>query len=42
MSIFFSDIAGFTTLSETMTPHDLMNFLKIYLKETSDVIIDNK
>ncbi|MCK9272378.1 adenylate/guanylate cyclase domain-containing protein [Candidatus Gracilibacteria bacterium] len=42
ISIFFSDIAGFTTLSETMTPHDLMNFLKIYLKETSDVIIDNK
>ncbi|MDD2486987.1 MAG: adenylate/guanylate cyclase domain-containing protein [Candidatus Gracilibacteria bacterium] len=42
ITIFFSDIAGFTSLSENLEPHELMDFLKRYLKEVSDVIINNK
>lgn len=40
-TIFFSDIAGFTTISEKMEPEELVRFLSHYLKEVSDVIIDN-
>lgn len=42
ITIFFSDIAWFTTLSENLEPHELMDFLKKYLKEVTDVIINNK
>lgn len=42
ISIFFSDIAWFTTISEKMSPEDLVSFLKRYLWEMSDIIMDNK
>jgi len=32
MTILFSDIRSFTTLSESMTPHENFNFLNAYLK----------
>lgn len=41
-TIFFSDIAWFTNISEKMEPEELVHFLSQYLKDVSDVIIDNK
>lgn len=42
VTLFFSDIAGFTTLSEKMEPEELVRFLSIYLKEASDIIMKEK
>ena len=39
---FFSDIEGFTSISETKEPEEIMRFLGVYLKEVSDVIIHHK
>lgn len=39
---FFSDIAGFTSISEKMEPEELVRFLSIYLKEVSDIIMEEK
>src|SRR3569623_419710 len=38
MSVFFSDLAGFTSLSETMTPAQLVELLGGYFDEMSTVI----
>ena len=38
-SILFSDIRGFTTLSETMEPGELGRFMNLYLTEMSDIIM---
>jgi len=42
ITIFFSDIAGFTTISEKMTPEELVMFLRKYLTEFSDIIMEEK
>lgn len=42
VTLFFSDIAGFTTISEKMDPEELVRFLSIYLKEESDIIMNLK
>lgn len=42
ITIFFSDIAWFTTISEKLNPEDLVSFLKIYLWSMSDIIMDNR
>gem|GEM_PF-2499519 len=42
VTIFFSDIVGFTTLAENMTPEELVTFLRIYLGRMSDMIIAQK
>lgn len=42
MSILFSDIRSFTTISETMSPKDNFGFLNSYLKVTGPVIRKNK
>ena len=42
MSILFLDIAGFTSISEIMTPEGLTEFLNRYLTELSDVILKNE
>lgn len=42
MSILFSDIRSFTTISESMSPKDNFGFLNSYLKVTSPVIRKNK
>jgi adenylate cyclase len=38
ITVLFSDIRGFTTLSETLAPQALVNHLNIYLTEMTDVI----
>jgi len=38
MSILFSDIRGFTSLSENMTPHENFQFINSYLKVMGPVI----
>ena len=40
--MFFSDIAGFTTISESMTPDDLMRHLSEYFDETTGILIQEK
>lgn len=40
LSVFFSDIRGFTTLSETMPPQELVNLLNKYLTAMTDIILD--
>ncbi|MDD3646374.1 MAG: adenylate/guanylate cyclase domain-containing protein [Candidatus Gracilibacteria bacterium] len=42
VSIFFSDIAGFTTISEKFTPEDLVHFLREYLGAMSNIIMDDR
>lgn len=39
LTVFFSDIAGFTTISETIDPEQLVELINIYLTDMSDVII---
>ena len=38
MSVIFSDVAGFTTISESLTPTELVELLNEYLTEMSDVV----
>ena len=40
LTVFFSDIRGFTTLSEGMTPQELVNHLNEYLTAMTDIILD--
>jgi len=40
ITVFFSDIRGFTGLSETMTPQELVTHLNIYLTAMTDIILE--
>ncbi len=40
LTVFFSDIRGFTTLSESMTPQELVNHLNLYLTAMTDTIME--
>jgi adenylate cyclase len=40
LTIFFSDIQGFTTISEKLTPEQLVQFLNSYLTDMTDIIMD--
>lgn len=40
LTIFFSDIQGFTTISEKLTPEQLVQFLNSYLTDMTDIITD--
>jgi adenylate cyclase len=40
LTVFFSDIRSFTTLSESMTPQELVNHLNQYLTAMTDLILD--
>lgn len=40
LTVFFSDIRGFTTLSEAMTPQELVNHLNLYLTAMTDIILE--
>jgi class 3 adenylate cyclase len=42
MSILFSDIRDFTSLSETMTPEENFKFINAYLSRMESAIIENK
>ncbi|MCD6123041.1 MAG: adenylate/guanylate cyclase domain-containing protein [Spirochaetales bacterium] len=39
LTVLFSDIRGFTTLSESMTPQELVNHLNTYLTAMTDLIV---
>ena len=38
VTVFFSDLAGFSSISERMTPADLVAFMNEYLSAMTDVI----
>jgi adenylate cyclase len=40
LTVLFSDIRGFTTLSESMTPQELVNHLNVYFTEMTDLIME--
>jgi adenylate cyclase len=40
LTVFFSDIRGFTTLSERMTPQELVNHLNVYLTAMTDIVLE--
>ncbi|TVQ25564.1 MAG: adenylate/guanylate cyclase domain-containing protein [Spirochaetaceae bacterium] len=40
LTVMFSDIRGFTTLSESMTPQELVNHLNVYLTAMTDTILE--
>ncbi|MBN1525903.1 MAG: adenylate/guanylate cyclase domain-containing protein [Spirochaetales bacterium] len=40
ITVLFSDIRGFTTLSESMSPQSLVNHLNIYLTKMTDILFD--
>ncbi|MEM6502030.1 MAG: response regulator [Cyanobacteria bacterium P01_C01_bin.89] len=42
MSVLFSDIRGYTSLSEKMTPEANLQFINAYLAEMEDAIIQNQ
>ena len=39
MTAFFSDLRGFTTVSEKMDPQDLMDWLNIYMEKMTGIIM---
>jgi len=39
ISAFFSDVAGFTSISEKLSPEELVDLLNIYLSEMTDIIL---
>lgn len=41
MTVLFSDIASFTSISETMTPNELVQLINEYLTGMTDVILDH-
>ncbi len=40
LTVFFSDIRGFTTLSENMSPQALVNHLNVYLTAMTDIVLE--
>jgi adenylate cyclase len=41
ITAFFSDVAGFTSVSESLSPEDLVQLLNEYLSEMTDIILDS-
>ena len=41
ITIFFSDVAGFSTISEKLSPRELVDLLNEYLTEMTDIIISH-
>lgn len=41
-TILFSDIRGFTTISEKLSPDELTNLINEYLTAMTDIVMDNK
>ena len=42
VTILFSDVRDFTTISESMTPEDLTSFMSSYFSLVSDIVMDGK
>jgi adenylate cyclase len=42
LSVMFSDIRGFTTISEGLTPDELVNLLNEYLGQMTDIVFANQ
>lgn len=42
VTVFFSDIRGFTTLSEGLSPQELVALINRYLSRMTDIIMDNR
>ncbi|MFC1656107.1 CHASE2 domain-containing protein [Patescibacteria group bacterium] len=42
ISVFFSDIAGFTTVSEKLDPEDLIELINDYLATMTDIVIKHE
>ena len=42
MSVLFSDVRGFTTISETLEPHELTRYINAFLTPITQVIHDNR
>lgn len=42
MSVLFSDIRDFTTLSESMTPEDNFKFINAYMLNVEPAIVENQ
>lgn len=42
MSVFFSDVRGFTTISEKLDPEELSRVLNLYLTPMTDIVFKNK
>lgn len=42
LTLLFSDLAGFTTLSERMDPQDLLAHLNEYLQDMTQIVMDEK
>jgi adenylate cyclase len=42
MSVLFTDVAGFTSMSEKMEPEEIVQLLNEYLSEMSNIILDNE
>ena len=40
ISSFFSDVQGFTSISENLTPEELVSLLNAYLEEMTDIILE--
>lgn len=41
MTVLFSDVAGFTTISENLTPQELVHLLNMYLTAMTDLVLLN-
>jgi len=41
MTVFFSDVAGFTSISERLQPEELVDLLNRYLTSMTEVIFEN-
>ncbi|HNY21777.1 MAG TPA: CHASE2 domain-containing protein [Treponemataceae bacterium] len=42
MTAIFTDIRGFSTISEQLDPADLVNLLNMYLTEMSNIVLENR
>ncbi|MGF1677880.1 MAG: CHASE2 domain-containing protein [Candidatus Methylacidiphilales bacterium] len=42
LSVYFSDLAGFTDMSETMPPEELVDLVNLYLTEMSEFILEEQ
>ncbi|MGQ9632105.1 MAG: CHASE2 domain-containing protein [bacterium] len=40
LTVFFSDIAGFTTISESLTPEEVVALINEYLTEMTDIVFE--